>query len=177
MKFNLILSSSRNREGDAVDEFIKLIEENLEESPIVEISNIQGIIIAFTETDPLEVIDLLKKMASEEPWHFRYILRVIPVQIVCSTNLTEIIDSSCKLFREVSRVSSFKIVVEKRHCNIRSREIVLAIASRITNKVDLYYPDWIILVEILGKRTGISVLRSEHLLSIVKQKMGGHISK
>ena len=174
MKFNLILSSSRNREGDAVDEFIKLIEDNLEESPIVEISNIQGIIIAFTETDPLEVIDLFKKMATEEPWHFRYILRVIPVQIVCSTNLTEIIDSSCKLFRKVSRVSSFKIVVEKRHCNISSREIVLAIASRITNKVDLYYPDWIILVEILGKRTGISVLRPEHLLSIVKQKMGGH---
>ena len=52
MKFNLILSSSRNREGDAVDEFIKLIEENLEESPIVEISDIQGIILAFTETDP-----------------------------------------------------------------------------------------------------------------------------
>ncbi len=82
MKFNLILSSSRNREGDAIDEFIKLIEENLEESPIVEISDIQGIILAFTETDPLVVIDLFKKMVTEEPWHFRYILRVIPVQIV-----------------------------------------------------------------------------------------------
>ncbi len=177
MKFNLILSSSRNREGDAIDEFIKLIEENLEESPIVEISDIQGIILAFTETDPLEVIDLFKKMVTEEPWHFRYILRVIPVQIVCSTNLTEIIDGSCKLFKKVSDASSFKIVVEKRYCSIRSREIVLAIASRITNKVDLDYPDWIILVEILGKKTGISVLRPEHLLSIVKQKMGGHRNK
>lgn len=177
MKFNLILSSSRNREGDAVDEFIKLIEENLEESPIVEISDIQGIILAFTETDPLQIIDLFKKMATEEPWHFRYILRVIPVQIVCATNLTEIIDGSYMLFKKVSGESSFKIVVEKRYCSIRSREIVLAIASKITNKVDLYYPDWIILVEILGKRTGISVLRPEHLLSIVKQKMGGHSYK
>ncbi len=77
----------------------------------------------------------------------------------------------------MSDASSFKIVVEKRYCSIRSREIVLAIASRITNKVDLDYPDWIILVEILGKKTGISVLRPEHLLSIVKQKMGGHRNK
>jgi len=177
MNFNLILSSSRNRESDAVEEFMKLIDGNLEESPLVEISDIQGIILAFTETDPLEVIGLFKKMVTEEPWHFRYILRVIPVQINCSTNLGEILDGSCRLFKKVSDESSFKIVVEKRHCSIRSQEIILAIASRITNKVDLNCPDWIVLIEIVGKRTGISVLRPEHILSIAKQKMSGFRNK
>jgi len=177
MKFNLILSTSRNRESDAVNEFIKLIQENLEESPLVEISDIRGIILALSETDPLEVIDLFKNMVTEEPWHFRYLLRVIPVQMVCSTNLTEIVVGSCNLFKKVSEVSSFKILVEKRFCSIKSREVVSAIASRITNKVDLDCPDWIILVEILGNKTGISVLRPEHLLSIVKQKIDGHRNK
>ncbi|MDP9197403.1 MAG: THUMP domain-containing protein [Thermoproteota archaeon] len=176
MKFNLILSTFRNREGDAVREFRDLIQENLGENPLAEISDVRGVVIALTKTDPLEVIDLFKSMVTEEPWHFRYLLRVIPVEMVCSTNLTEIVVCACHLFQRVSKASSFKILVERRFSNINSREVISAIASRITNKVDLDDPDWVVVIEILGKKTGISVSRPEHLLSIVKEKMGFHRS-
>jgi len=59
-------------------------------------------------------------------------------------------------------------VVEKRHTQLSSREIIEAVASRIERKVRLENPDWIVLVEVLGGLTGISVVRPDQILSLVK---------
>ena len=55
--------------------------------------------------------------------------------------------------------ASFRVTVEKRYCTtIRSYEIIAAIAEHFPDrKMDLVNPNWIILVEVLGKLTGISV--------------------
>ena len=51
-----------------------------------------------------------------------------------------------------------------------STEIITEIAKIFTNKVSLNQPDWIILIEILGDKTGISILKDSEIFSLDKTK-------
>ena len=49
-------------------------------------------------------------------------------------------------------------------------QIIKAIADRINNKVDLENPDWVILVQVVGGLTGVSVVRPNQIFSSVIEK-------
>ena len=51
-----------------------------------------------------------------------------------------------------------------------SKEIITKIADKIKNKVSLEFPDKVILIEILGNKTGVSILKKVDVLSIEKTK-------
>jgi tRNA acetyltransferase TAN1 len=74
------------------------------------------------------------------------------------------------LSRKISSMSTFKIEIEKRFCEIRSHIIISEIAKEINAKVNLANPDWILLVQILHKVTGISVLKPNEVLRVIKAK-------
>jgi len=65
---------------------------------------------------------------------------------------------------------SFRITVEKRRTLLRSREIIDAVAADINRKVDLEHPDWVVLIEVVGRYTGVSVVRPDALLNVQKEK-------
>jgi len=50
------------------------------------------------------------------------------------------------------------------------RELIAGIAAVIDRKVKLEEPDWIVLVEIVEDRAGISVLREEDVFSSIRAK-------
>ena len=51
-----------------------------------------------------------------------------------------------------------------------STEIIGEIAKMFSNKVSLNQPDWMILIEILGDKTGISILKDNEVFSLDKAK-------
>ena len=57
-----------------------------------------------------------------------------------------------------------------RNSNISSKEIISATAKKIKNKVSLEFPDKIILIEILSKQTGISIIKNSDIVSLEKTK-------
>ena len=65
---------------------------------------------------------------------------------------------------------TYRITVEKRHSEISTNEIITEIADKIKNKVSLEKFDWIVLIEILGKRTGIAILKEDNIISTQKVK-------
>ena len=54
--------------------------------------------------------------------------------------------------------------------DISSKQIITKIANGIKNKVSLDFPDKVILIEILGIVTGISILEKSDILSLEKTK-------
>jgi tRNA acetyltransferase TAN1 len=70
----------------------------------------------------------------------------------------------------MKKLETFRITVERRNTLLRSSEIIANVASIIENKVDLENPDWIVLVEIIGKLAGISVIRPDEMFSSVIEK-------
>jgi tRNA acetyltransferase TAN1 len=66
--------------------------------------------------------------------------------------------------------------VEKRHSSLKSRQIIEEVARVInTAKVNLRKPDWIVLLEIVGRWTGISVIRPWQTFSSIIEKRNGTI--
>jgi tRNA acetyltransferase TAN1 len=95
---------------------------------------------------------------------------MIPIQSSCQTNLREIVDKIQNMIDVLKPQESYRITVEKRNAKISSNEIISEIAKNIPNKVCLDDPDWIILIEIIGNETGISILRNNIILSVEKVK-------
>jgi tRNA acetyltransferase TAN1 len=72
--------------------------------------------------------------------------------------------------KKIKASDSFRISVEKRHTSLRSQEIISSIANNLRNKVSLENPDWIILIEIIGNKTGISVLNERDIFNSIMEK-------
>ena len=123
-----------------------------------------------TVIEPSKIIDLVKNKIIEEPWLIRYCLRIIPIQSITETEIDKIKQNVIKLKDTIQKNDSYRITIEKRNTDISSNEIITEIAKIFPNKVSLNQPDWIILIEILGDKTGISILKNSELFSLDKSK-------
>ena len=167
---NLIITCARHLEGDAEEEITDILDELGDSDVKISISSMSGIITVQTKLDPIEVVRKMKEMLLDEPWSIRYCLRVIPIQKVVETNIDEIEKMISSIKNQIEEKESYRILIEKRNSEISSKEIITKIANGIKNKVSLDHPDKIILIEILGIVTGISILKNSDILSIEKTK-------
>jgi tRNA acetyltransferase TAN1 len=171
MNFNLLVTTYRHREYDAVDELNVLLQRFNIDVEMIEIQNVSGIILALANLNPFDLITKFKELLTEEPWQFRYILRVIPIERALYTDLKNIEREVENLtMKKIEVNDSFKISVEKRHTSTRSKEIISSIANKLQNKVSLENPDWIILIEIIGNKTGISILKERDIFNSIMEK-------
>ena len=167
---NLIITCARHLEGDAEEEIIDILDELGDSDVKISVSSMSGIITVQTKLDPIEVVRKMKETLLDEPWSIRYCLRVIPVQKVIETNIEEIEKIISSMSDQIEEKESYRILIEKRNSDISSKEIITKIANGIKNKVSLDFPDKIILIEILGIVTGISILKKSDILSLEKTK-------
>ncbi len=130
----------------------------------------RGLITARTNLDPVEAIGRLRSELREDPDRFRVLLRVIPVEARVRTDLTEIAEEAHRMAERIGEADSFRVTVEKRRTGLHSMEVIEAVAEDIDRRVDLENPDWIVLVEILSRITGVSVIRPEGLLNVQKER-------
>jgi len=168
--FNLLVSTPRMLENDACSEVWFLLNEVGDHEPVSEKIGVAGLIVAKTMLDPLTVIKELRKMLKNQPEEFRYTLRVVPIEAVVSTKLENIKKASLELSARIKEDETFRVTVEKRHTTLSSKEIIEAVAEEIDRKVNLLKPNKIVLIEVLGGVTGVSVIEPEDILSVVKQK-------
>jgi tRNA acetyltransferase TAN1 len=168
--FNLIVTTYRHMESEAEDEIAALLKDFGDNSPVVRKTVLHGLLTCMTSVDPLEVVEKVRKIVQQDPWKVHYVLRLIPVERVVNTNTDEIRDAAKDLAQRIMGNETFRVTVEKRRSDIESMEIVKAVAEVIDRKVDLEKYDWVVLVEIIGKEAGISVLKPEGIFSAVKGK-------
>ena len=167
---NLIITCARHLEEETEDEIIDILEELGDSDVKISISSMSGILTAETTLDPIEVVRKMKEILLDEPWSIRYCLRVIPIQKFIETNVEEIEKTISSMLNQIQDTDTYRISIEKRNSNISSKEIITKIADKIKNKVSLEFADKIILIEILGNKTGISILKKSDILSIEKTK-------
>jgi tRNA acetyltransferase TAN1 len=167
---NLIITCARHLEEDTGEEFRDILDELGDSEIEVSISDMSGILTAQTKLDPIEVVKKMKEMLLEQPWSIRYCLRIIPIQKVIETKIEVIEMEISNISNQILDGETYRILIEKRNSDISSKEIITKIAHEIKNKVSLDFPDRIILIEVLGGMTGISILKEADILSIEKTK-------
>ncbi|NIQ07951.1 MAG: RNA methyltransferase, partial [Candidatus Korarchaeota archaeon] len=63
------------------------------------------------------------------------------------------------------------VTVEKRFWDIPSHEIIEVAAADLKRKVDLTHPNKILLIEVVGNLTGLSLIKPNDIISVTKEKM------
>jgi len=169
--FNLVVTTSRGNEKAVCSEFWYLLWELGDKDSQVDTTGVTGLVTAKTSFPPFEAIRKLRLMLKERPHEFRFSLRIIPVQKVTETNPDEIAKAVEELGTIIQEGETFRVIVEKRHSKIEREAIIAVAASKINRKVQLTDPDRTILIEVIGGKTGISVLKQGDILSVEKEKM------
>ncbi|MDC4231777.1 MAG: THUMP domain-containing protein [Nitrosopumilus sp.] len=167
---NLIITCARHLEPETEEEISKILEEFGDSDAKISITKMSGILTAETKLEPIEVVRKIKEMLLDEPWSIRYCLRIIPIQKIIETEIKEIEKMSTYISEKISDGETYKISIEKRNSDLSSQEIISKIANKIENKVSLDFPDKVVLIEILGNKTGISILKKTDVLSVEKTK-------
>ena len=167
---NLIITCARSLESETKNEIKKILDELGDQEPEILNVGMRGILMVNTIIEPSKIIDYVKNKIIEEPWLIRYCLRIIPIQMITETEIDKIKQNVIKLKDTIQKNDSYRITIEKRNTSISSNEIITEVAEIFPNKVSLNQPDWIILIEIIGNETGISILKNDELFSLDKAK-------
>jgi len=169
--FNILATTSRGNEGDVCSELWYLLNELGDSAPTVDKTGVSGLIAVKTAIDPFEVVEKLREVLRERPYEFRYSLRIIPIEKVVSTDLEEIQRVASDLGSKIREEETFRVTVEKRFTEVSTPDIIEAVAANIERRVDLNKPDKILLIEVVGGLTGMSVIKPDDILSVTKEKL------
>ena len=157
--FNLLVTTWRGNENNVRSELKQLLEAIGESSVNVEKTGVSGLIVAKTSADPFELINRFRNILRERPYEFRHALRLIPIEIVVRTDLDQVKEAVTQLGSRIAENETFRVTVEKRFTAIHTRDIIQAAAAGVKRKVNLRNPDRIILIEVVGGFTGISLIK------------------
>ena len=168
--FNLLITTSRGNEEDACSEIWYLLGEIGDSAAKVDKTGITGLVAAKTAFNPFEVVEKFREILKERPYEFRYTFRVIPIEKVVRTDLGEIERTTTELASKIKENESFRVTVEKRFTDTSTKDMIEAAAVNIERKVALRNPDKVILVEVVGRLTGISIIKPGQILAVMKEK-------
>jgi tRNA acetyltransferase TAN1 len=170
--FNLLATTSRGNERSMTNEILYLLKQELGDAEAQAAkTKIRGLIVAKTTLDPCSVIEKFRVILKERPYEFRYALRILPIEKVVPTDLEEIKKATAVLAEKIGEEESFRVTVEKRFTTIHTIDLIEAAAGDIKRKANLENPDKILLIEVLGALTGLSLVKPNDILVVVKEKM------
>jgi tRNA acetyltransferase TAN1 len=169
--FNLLATTYRRFERKGCAELEYLLGQAGDSEASLARTGISGVIVARMVLAPFEVIGKLRGILVERPYEFRYLLRIIPVERVVKTEMSEIVSAARQLAARIAEDETFRVTVEKRFTEVSGNAIINAVASEIKRKVNLSNPDRIVLIEIVGGFAGISLVRKSDILSVLKEKV------
>ena len=167
---NLLITCARNLGIETKNEIEKILGEIGDQEPEILNVGMRGILLVKTNIESSKLIEWINDKVVEEPWFIRYCLRIIPIQRIIETEMNKITENIIELKDIIKENDSYRITIEKRNTDMSSTEIITEVAKIFPNKVSLNQPDWVILIEILGDNTGISILKDSEIFSLDKAK-------
>jgi tRNA acetyltransferase TAN1 len=115
-------------------------------------------------------MDVVEGLRRIEEYETTAVYRVQPLEIMVKTNLEEIYCKGLELAKErITKDDSFAVRCKKRGSpGFSSKDVERELGSMICEETDasvnLDYPKWIVKIEVLGNRTGISVLNPHQII-------------
>ncbi|MFX1450858.1 MAG: THUMP domain-containing protein [Promethearchaeota archaeon] len=167
-KFNFLISCPRLHERDACAEIWYFFSFIGDEEAKCRKSKFPGLVYAKSSLDPFIAIKKLRALAVEDPYSFRFVLKIQPIEEIVPSTIDDMIAWVKKKSGSISNSQTFRITVEKRMSDLDRDEIIEILANLIDNKVNLKNPDKIVMVQILGDYTGLSIIDPEDIISIPK---------
>jgi len=165
--YNLLVSHERGLSSRAKREVLTLLEELGDPEPRVERTLARGILGVRTVLDPFDIVHRLRSLYGERPELFAYCLKWVPIERWTSSDIESLKMVVEELRESIGKGERWRMTVEKRRYTLLHRsEVIRELASLIDRKVDLENYDKELRVDILGRYTGLSVLRRGDVFSL-----------
>jgi tRNA acetyltransferase TAN1 len=168
---NLIVTTPRGLEARASAELKEIILQSGTRKISIEKSPYDGVLEVEVE-NPRGLVAFLADLIRLDPFKINFIQRVIPVDRVVNTDLEDIKNAVRELSSEIMPGETFRITVESRDSPYSSKQLIESLAELIERKVNLESPDKVVLLQVFGEYTCISILRPQEILSVQKLKRG-----
>ena len=120
--------------------------------------------------NPKALLSFITEFVRSEPFKVRFILRIIPVDRVVDTKMEAIVRAVKDLSPSIGPGETFRITIEARDSPYSDKELIDAIADAVERKVNLDSPDKVVLIEVFGEYSGVSVVSPSDVVSITKLK-------
>lgn len=127
-----------------------------------------SVFIRTTLADPVELaVHIVRQIAVTKKQISRFVLRLIPIEIVCKANMKDILNEAGKLFDKhfLNRPpTTYSIIVNRRYNNDLGRDALIGELAEmikfknINHKVDLSAPALTVIVEIIKGLCCLSVV-------------------
>ena len=170
-EFNLVVATYRQRENDALAELWYFAREIGDTRFDASKTGLPSLVVARTSLDPEYFVTKAYEKTLGSPWYFRCILKLTPIHVTVEASLENITKAALDLVsQKLGANETFKVETHIRLSELTRDEIINALAGVIPNKVNLDYPDKIVLVEVIGVRAGISVIPPKMIVSMEKTR-------
>lgn len=170
MEYNLLATTEKITMSGACSQLWMNLRAVGDPEPTVNRTRIMGLIQGATGLDPMEAIHLMREHMQVETERYDKLFRIMPILNWVSTDIEAIVAEVEAQKARMAADETFRVTLEKRRTAYRSLEVIDAVAGVIDNRVDLENPDWVVLIEILGQRTGVSIIKSGDLLNVQKER-------
>jgi len=170
MEYNLLATTEQLTISNASSELWMNLRAVGDENAKVDRSRIKGLILGYSSLGAVEAIHSLRTYMQQEPDRFSNIYRIMPILTWVDTRIEDMVEEVKKQKNKIGKKDTFRVTVEKRRTNLGRLEIIEPVAEVIDNDVDLDNPDWIVLINILGEKTGVSVIEPKDKLNVQKEK-------
>ncbi|WP_297508338.1 THUMP domain-containing protein [Thermococcus sp.] len=152
----LLVTAPQGREGDAILELEWAIGRVK-----VKGTDWRGVLLAETPLGKEEALERLRKFETQA------IQRVVPLDELVPAKWEAIEDTVLRLARAIN--GSFAVRAKVRgNRKLKERELEIRLGSLLVERfglpVNLSDPDWTVVVEVLGKKAGVGLLRRGELL-------------
>jgi tRNA acetyltransferase TAN1 len=135
----------------------------------IERSAYDGVLEVDVE-NPKALLSYFTDFVQSEPFKVRFVLRIIPVDKVVDTDLDQISKAVKDLSSSIGPSETFRVTIEARDSPYPDRKLIDAIADAVDRKVNLDSPDKVVLLEVFGEYTCVSVISPTDIVSIQKLK-------
>lgn len=167
--YNLLVSYRFNEFQQARDEVIRLLAEMGDKDPVVQKTEVKGIIGVRTFIPSREVISRVRQFFHQDAQKVQHAVKWVPVDIWCNSELENMVETVRTVKDQIDENETWAMDLEKRKYPAHHiYQIVTRLAEPFTQKVDLKKPDKYLRVDIIGEQAGISVLKSEEIFSIAR---------
>ncbi|TRO55013.1 hypothetical protein E2P71_03350 [Candidatus Bathyarchaeota archaeon] len=172
LEYNLLATTEKITMGAASSQLWMNLRAVGDEEPKVNKTRIRGIIQGYTTLDPVEAIYLMREHMENEPDRYNKLFRVMPVLTWVDTSIEAIVAEVENQKTKMGDGETFRITLEKRRTELSSLEFIDPVAAVIDNPVNLSEPDWVVLIEVMGDKTGVSVIPADAMLNVQKERVG-----
>ncbi len=117
------------------------------------------------------VVKKLTELCKKDPEKFSSTFYYIPIDMWCKTNIIDMQSCIKNFIPEIRESDKWKLNLRIRGINLNEKELITKLTDPIDRAlVDLKNPDKIIQVEILGDKSGISLLKPNEILNTTQFK-------